>query len=124
MPFRRHHRSKESTSPHWLSSRTGSQTLEWSTPNNLSSASLALTPLLSRSSLDLLQYNEFHDSNTLDAQLGPRLRALQDSLRNPDLSLPVRKILQTAYNQFERESARNQEFLPMYTPDYPPPYLR
>lgn len=71
---------------------------------------------------ELLPYSEFHDCNTLDAQLGPRLQALQHSMQNPELSPSVRSILQTAFNQFERESVRNMEALPVYSADCRPPY--
>lgn len=70
------------------------------------------------------EYDDYINSNTLDADSGRRLQALQTLMCNPDLSPSVRSILATAYRQFERQSARPLETLPPYSHDCkPPPYL-
>ncbi|KAF7999088.1 hypothetical protein HF325_006620 [Metschnikowia pulcherrima] len=70
------------------------------------------------------EYDDVINSNTLDADSGRRLQALQVSMCNPELSPSVRSILATAYRQFEKQSARTLETLPPYSHDCkPPPYL-
>ncbi|KAM9940268.1 hypothetical protein OXX80_000253 [Metschnikowia pulcherrima] len=69
------------------------------------------------------EYDDVINSNTLDADSGRRLQALQVSMCNPELSPSVRSILATAYRQFEKQSARTSETLPPYSHDCkPPPY--
>lgn len=67
-------------------------------------------------------YEEYHNPNTLDDQLGSRLRALQALMSKPGLSPSVRLFLETAYRQFERDSAKKQAVLPPYSEDSRPPY--
>ncbi|OBA19128.1 hypothetical protein METBIDRAFT_219238 [Metschnikowia bicuspidata var. bicuspidata NRRL YB-4993] len=76
------------------------------------------------SSAEPSEYDDYFCSNTLDADSGRRLQALQTSMCNPDLSPSVRSVLETAFRQFDKQSARTLETLPPYSHDCkPPPYL-
>lgn len=61
-------------------------------------------------------------ANNLDEQLASRLRALETSLRNPNLSPATRQFLEVAITSFEKTAAENEESLPPYTEDCRPPY--
>lgn len=62
------------------------------------------------------------EANNLDEQLAFRLRALETSLRNPNLSQATRQFLEIAISSFEKSAVENPDTLPPYSEDCRPPY--